>query len=43
MKPFTNILPKPLLPIKDKKTILDEIISGFNKYGIKNFFYNNIL
>ena len=37
MKPFTNILPKPLLPIKDK-TILDEIISGFNKYGIKNFF-----
>jgi dTDP-glucose pyrophosphorylase len=36
MAPFTYILPKPLIPIKDK-TILEIIIERFQDNGIKNF------
>ena len=35
--PFTNVLPKPLVPIKGKP-ILDHIIESFTKYGCSNFF-----
>lgn len=37
LKPFTNILPKPLLPI-DNKPIIEHIIDKFVMYGVKNFF-----
>jgi len=36
MKPFTNILPKPLLPIGEK-TMLEVIMDEYNKYGLNNF------
>tara|TARA_B100000965_G_scaffold386741_1_gene389295 strand:+ start:8329 stop:9384 length:1056 start_codon:yes stop_codon:yes gene_type:complete len=36
LKPLTNILPKPLIPIGDK-TIIEEIISRFFNIGSKNF------
>ena len=36
MKPFTNVLPKPLVPIHDK-TIIDYIINQFKPYGIDSF------
>ena len=36
MKPFTNILPKPLLPVGDK-TIIERIIDSFYSYGVKNY------
>jgi GTP:adenosylcobinamide-phosphate guanylyltransferase len=34
--PFTNILPKPLVPVADK-TILELIIDGFREVGVNNF------
>tara|TARA_B100000427_G_C15504622_1_gene593361 strand:- start:206 stop:1261 length:1056 start_codon:yes stop_codon:yes gene_type:complete len=36
LKPLTNILPKPLIPIGDK-TIIEEIISRFINIGSKTF------
>ena len=36
LKPYTNILPKPLLPFKNK-TIIENVIDKFVKFGIKNF------
>ena len=38
MAPFTNVLPKPLIPIGDK-TILELIIDEFQVFGIDNFFF----
>ena len=40
LNPFTKILPKPLVPIKDKP-IIEHIISRFAKHGI-NYFYFTI-
>ena len=37
MKPFTTILPKPLVPIRDKP-IIEHIIEKFNKNNNSNFF-----
>lgn len=37
LRPLTNILPKPLLPINDK-TMLEEIFERFSHYGCNNFF-----
>jgi dTDP-glucose pyrophosphorylase len=37
LKPFTNILPKPLVPIKDK-TIIEHIIDKFTALGCNNFY-----
>lgn len=37
LAPFTDILPKPLIPLGNK-TIIEIIISEFMKYGIKNYF-----
>jgi len=37
MQPFTNILPKPLLPFKNKP-IIDTIINYFQNYNVKNYF-----
>jgi len=37
MKPFTDILPKPLIPIKEKP-IMDWIIEQFFKYGAQQFY-----
>ncbi|GIU70251.1 MAG: mannose-1-phosphate guanylyltransferase [Candidatus Woesearchaeota archaeon] len=37
LDPFTKVLPKPLLPIKDK-TITELIIDTFKKYGVKKFY-----
>ena len=36
LKPFTNILPKPLMPIHDK-TVIEKIISNFKEQGFKKF------
>ena len=36
MKPFTNILPKPLIPVGNK-TVIENIIDKFMHYQIKNF------
>ena len=37
MKPFTNILPKPLVPI-NSQPIIDIIINSLSLYGIKDFY-----
>ena len=36
LKPFTNILPKPLLPFRNK-TIIENVISKFTNYGLNKF------
>lgn len=36
LKPFTNILPKPLMPINDK-TVIEKIITNFKQQGFKEF------
>ena len=36
LKPFTNVLPKPLVPIHDK-TIIELIIDNFSFHGIEKF------
>ena len=36
LKPYTNILPKPLLPFKNK-TIIENVISKFTNYGLNRF------
>jgi len=38
LKPFTDILPKSLIPINNK-TILEYIILNFQSHGINNFFF----
>jgi len=37
MKPITNVLPKPLIPIDDK-TIIEHIINNFTKIGCLSFY-----
>lgn len=37
MKPITNVIPKPLIPIGDKP-IIEHIIDRFNKIGCNNFY-----
>jgi len=37
LKPLTNVLPKPLIPINDK-TLLEEIFDRFNHHGCDSFF-----
>lgn len=39
LKPFTNLLPKPLIPIKGKP-IIDLILEKFNELNIKNFIFS---
>lgn len=36
LKPLTNILPKPLIPIRDK-TIIEDIMDRFVDYGCRDF------
>ena len=36
LKPFTNVLPKPLIPIRGK-TVIEMIISNFLNYGVNEF------
>ena len=36
LQPFTDVLPKPLIPIK-KQTVIERIISGFTGYGVNKF------
>jgi len=38
MKPFTNVLPKPLIPIGEK-TIVEHIIDEFCQNGIKKYYF----
>ena len=46
LKPYTNILPKPLLPFRNK-TIVENVISKFTNYGLNKFIisvnYKNII
>lgn len=37
MKPFTDILPKPLIPIKGKP-VIEIIMENFHQYGTKEFY-----
>ncbi len=37
LKPITNVLPKPLIPIGEK-TIIEHIFQHFSKHGSNNFF-----
>ncbi|WP_297210941.1 MULTISPECIES: sugar phosphate nucleotidyltransferase [Thermodesulfovibrio] len=37
LKPFTDVLPKPLIPVGDK-TAMERIIEFFQKFGIRRFF-----
>ena len=37
LKPFTDILPKPLIPLNEKP-VINHIIDNFLQFGIKNFF-----
>lgn len=37
LKPLTNVIPKPLIPVGDK-TILEEIMDQFESIGCKKFF-----
>jgi dTDP-glucose pyrophosphorylase/CBS domain-containing protein len=37
LKPLTNVLPKPLIPIGEK-TMLEEIFSRFNEHGCNRFY-----
>lgn len=37
LKPLTNVLPKPLIPVGDK-TIIEEIMSKFDSIGCKKFY-----
>jgi dTDP-glucose pyrophosphorylase len=37
LRPLTNVLPKPLIPIGDK-TIIEEIFDRFKQHGCKNFY-----
>ena len=37
LKPFTNILPKPLIPLNNKP-VIEHIIDNFVISGIKNFY-----
>lgn len=37
LKPLTNVLPKPLIPIHDK-TMLEEIFDRFSSHGCNDFF-----
>lgn len=37
LKPLTNVLPKPLIPIGEK-TMLEEIFGRFGKHGCKDYF-----
>ena len=37
LKPFTNILPKPLIPLNDK-TVIEKILDSFTDSGFHNFF-----
>lgn len=37
LSPFTNVLPKPLVPIGDK-TVLEMVIDQFRTFGIDHFF-----
>ncbi len=36
LKPFTDVLPKPLLPFQ-KSTVIEKIISSFENSGVENF------
>ena len=36
LKPFTNILPKPLMPVKGK-AVIEHLIDLFSFYGYNNF------
>ena len=38
LEPFTKVLPKPLIPVKDK-TIIEIIIDEFKKSGINQFYF----
>ena len=37
MEPFTNVLPKPLVPVHDKP-IIEHIIDSFTELGCNNFY-----
>jgi dTDP-glucose pyrophosphorylase len=39
LKPLTNVIPKPLVPIGDKP-IIEIIVNRFNRLGVKDFYFS---
>ena len=39
LRPYTNILPKPLIPFKDK-TLIEHVLKSFIQHKIKNFIFS---
>ena len=39
LKPLTNVIPKPLVPIGDKP-IVELIVDGFHELGVKQFYFS---
>ena len=37
LKPFTNVLPKPLIPLNER-TVIEQIIEGFTNSGVEDFY-----
>jgi len=37
LKPFTNVLPKPLIPLNER-TVIEQIIEGFTSSGVEDFY-----
>ena len=38
LEPFTNVLPKPLIPINDSKTVIEHIIGNFLDSGFYDYY-----
>jgi NDP-sugar pyrophosphorylase family protein len=38
LKPFTNVIPKPLIPIAGEKTVLEIQIAALKKYGFEEIY-----
>ena len=41
LKPISNIIPKPLVPINNK-TLIENIINNYIKFGLTNFCFNKL-
>ncbi|MCA6363777.1 MAG: nucleotidyltransferase family protein [Bacteroidetes bacterium] len=39
LKPLTNVIPKPLVPVGDKP-IIEIIVNRFNRLGVKDFYFS---
>ena len=42
LRPYTDTLPKALVPVDDETTILDLTLSNFSKVGLRRLSHNQI-